>query len=64
MMYQLTVEKRCRVMVQIEVQDDEDARLVAQERYEAMEDAEFENGNVEYDYSLSDEAGRTLVDWN
>lgn len=62
--YWLTMERTLRISVEFEAQDDEEAEQIAADINMKTGLEDFYCGNVETDYSLSDDAGRTILDWD
>lgn len=62
---EITMEKRVRVCKEFEVTEEqlESLKLGENPFYEDME-ADIENGYEEWDYSVCDEDGNTIVDWS
>lgn len=62
---EITYEKTMRVAVEREVTDEElEMLLMGDNPFVEELEKELENGDVTYDYTVNDEQGRTLVDWN
>lgn len=62
---EITMEKRVRVCKEFEVTEEQLELLKLGENpfYDEIE-ADIESGYEEYDYSVSDEEGNTIVDWS
>lgn len=62
----ITVEKTLRVYKELEATDEEIEQLeVGINPFEKeFSDEEMENGDIEWDYAVVDEDGRTIVDWD
>lgn len=65
MEYNMTVERTLRIAVSFQAENDEDAEKKAAELFADMaaHPVKFEGGDVEYDYALCGENGRTVIDW-
>lgn len=64
MIYQLTVEQCRRIAIYIEAESDQEAEERMDERLAALTDEDFNDCDKERDYSLTDELGRTIIDWD
>ena len=63
---EVTVEKRLRVCKEIEATEEEIESLRRGENpFESeFNDEEMEHGDIEWDFAVVDEDGRTIVDWD
>lgn len=62
----ITVEKTLRVYKELEATDEEIEQLEGgiNPFEKEFSDEEMENGDIEWDYAVVDEDGRTIVDWD
>lgn len=58
------MERTLRVAKEFQAEDDTAAERVAARLLMETEDEEYEDGNCEYDYSLTSEDGKIIVWWN
>lgn len=65
MKYEITAERVLRVAIEFESRDEANARVKAEEMFENMilNPSEFDDGDIEHDYALADEHGKTIIDW-
>ncbi len=64
--YCITLERTQRIAVWFEADGDDDACIKAEgilEQHKA-DPSKFESGDVEYDYALDDDGGRSVIAWN
>ena len=62
----ITVEKTLRVYKELEATDEEIEQFGrgVNPFENEFSDEEMENGDIEWDYAVTDENGRTIVDWD
>ena len=62
----VTVEKTLRVYKEFEATDEEieQLRRGINPFEKEFSDREMENGDIEWDFAVADEDGRTIVDWD
>lgn len=60
---EITMEKTMRVSMMVEVTNEQLEQLKNGDN-PFYNDADFESGNIEYDYAVCDEDGEEIVDWS
>ena len=63
MQYCITVSRTQTTAIWFEAYSDEEARDFAHAMYQDIDDTDFDDGG-EYDYSVCDADGATIVDWD
>lgn len=62
--YCITMERTLRISKWFEAENDEEAIELANKIYTETADDEYEDGSIEHLYALSEDNGRTVVDWD